>query len=277
MVVASGCEHRRGPRLGDELRIDVRPPAAGRTSISMEFVVRGDAGERWRPGTRRTSRCPRNTARSRCPAPLPGRLRRRVHALHAFTVPLPGTGPAEDSAVLTAIAAACRDRERLRFDYLDHDGALTRRDVEPYRLVHGGRRWYLVARDVTRADWRTFRVDRITPRTPNGPRFTPRPEPQDGVAEHIRKGVGTAAWRYRARVRCFASAEALAERLPPAIEVEPRDDGTCVLAVKSGDVAMLAAYVGMLDVDFEVIDAPELVAQLRVLARRYARAAGSLE
>ena len=86
---------------------------------------------------------------------LPSRLRHRVSALARAVVALPGTGPAVDADVLTAIAAAVRAHERLRFDYADHGGATSRRDTEPHRLVHTGRRWYLVAWDVTRADWRT--------------------------------------------------------------------------------------------------------------------------
>ncbi|TDC79851.1 WYL domain-containing protein, partial [Micromonospora sp. KC606] len=79
-------------------------------------------------------------------------------------------GPTVDADTLSLLSAACRDRERLRFDYARHDGTTGRRDVEPYRLITWGRRWYLVAFDPERDDWRTFRVDRITPRTPTGPR-----------------------------------------------------------------------------------------------------------
>lgn len=106
---------------------------------------------------------------------LPNRLRRRVGALNAFTVPMlrDPQPSAVDPGVLTELANACRDRERLRFDYRDHGGSPTRRTVEPHRLVCTERRWYLVAWDVDRDDWRTFRADRITPRPPHGPRFTP--------------------------------------------------------------------------------------------------------
>jgi predicted DNA-binding transcriptional regulator YafY len=95
---------------------------------------------------------------------LPSRLRHRVHALQAATVEIPAPGPTVDAAVLTAVAAACRDDQRLRFDYRDHDGSASVRTVEPHRLVHDRGRWYLVAWDRDRADWRTFRADRIQPR-----------------------------------------------------------------------------------------------------------------
>ncbi|MGC1567523.1 MAG: YafY family protein, partial [Trebonia sp.] len=110
---------------------------------------------------------------------LPARLRTRVGGLRSIITPVPfaSAAPTVDPDVLTAVAAACRARERLRFSYLSHDGSASERDAEPYQLVNWGRRWYLVAFDVGRGDWRTFRVDRITPRTPGGGRFTPRPLP----------------------------------------------------------------------------------------------------
>ncbi|SPT58193.1 Proteasome accessory factor B [Actinomadura madurae] len=104
---------------------------------------------------------------------LPSRLRRRVGALHDYTTRLTPGGPTVSADVLATVAAACRDHRRLRFGYRKHDGSETARDVEPYRLVHTGRRWYLTAWDVARDGWRTFRVDRLTPRTPRA-RGSPR-------------------------------------------------------------------------------------------------------
>lgn len=105
---------------------------------------------------------------------LPHRLQRQVGALNAFTVPLLGSGgPRVDPNLLTELAHACRDCRRLRFDYTSHDGTVSRRTVEPHRLVFARRRWYLVAWDAGRADWRTYRADRLTPTPPHGPRFTP--------------------------------------------------------------------------------------------------------
>ena len=94
---------------------------------------------------------------------LPSRLRRRVSAFQSHALPVPSRGPQVDPDVLTVIASACRDHERLRFDYRAHSGAPSRRSVEPYRLVNDRRRWYLVAWDTDRDAWRTFRVDRIEP------------------------------------------------------------------------------------------------------------------
>ncbi|MGI5132127.1 helix-turn-helix transcriptional regulator [Pseudonocardia sp. CA-107938] len=206
---------------------------------------------------------------------LPPRLRRRVAALgeYALRVPDDTPSPQVDADVLTALAAACRDTERLRFDYRTHDGGASRREVEPYRLVVWGRRWYLLAWDVQRGDWRTFRADRITPRTPTGPRFTPRPLPTDDVAAYLSGRVSAAAWRHRARVLVHAPASVIAPRIPSAAgHVEARDDGTCVLHTGSDTLDGLAVHLGLLGVDFEVTEPPELVARLAELAGRYARA-----
>lgn len=140
---------------------------------------------------------------------LPSRLRHRVQAMQAVTVQRRVSGPTVGQETLTVIGAACRDRERLRFDYRDHGGTASRREVEPYRLVHHGRRWYLLAFDTARDDWRTFRVDRIEPKAPTGPRFTPRELPED-AASYVAKGVTSRAYRFQARVLLHTSPEHLA-------------------------------------------------------------------
>ncbi len=206
---------------------------------------------------------------------LPSRLRRRVNALHTHTVTVPPdrVGPSVDPDVLTRIAGLCRDRERLRFDYESHSGSASPREVEPYTLVNWGRRWYLVAYDLGRDDWRTFRVDRMAPKIPTGPRFIPRDLPFDDVAAYVSGNVSAAAWRYRARVTVHAPAEVIAERINPAVgSVEPVDDSTCVLHTGADTIETLAVYLSLLGVDFTVSEPPELVAYLDELAGRYARA-----
>lgn len=206
---------------------------------------------------------------------LPSRLRRRVSALQTYTVPITGSGPTVDADVLAFVAATCRDEVRLRFDYRNYDGTATLRTVEPHRLVHTRGRWYLLAWDADRGDWRTFRVDRMRPREMTGPRFSPRPLPEGGdVVTYVTRGIGTALWRYRARVRVLAPAGAVAPRLPPGIGITAVDEYTCVLDVGADTVQMIAHYIGLLDVDFEVLEPPELVEHVRRLADRYARAAG---
>jgi predicted DNA-binding transcriptional regulator YafY len=207
---------------------------------------------------------------------LPARLRRRIGTLAATMLTLPGPGPSVDADTLTAIAAACRDHDRLRFDYHTHDGASSVRVTEPHRLVNSGRRWYLLAWDLDKRDWRTFRVDRIGLRLPAGPRFAPREMPDEEVTDRLSRGLATATWRYRARVTVRAPAAEIAGRLPAAITVEPVDQNTCVILVGSDTPYMLALYLGMLDADFQIDEsaAPELAEYLRTLSARYARAIG---
>jgi predicted DNA-binding transcriptional regulator YafY len=204
---------------------------------------------------------------------LPSRLRHRVSAFGSHMLRMPSPGPQVDPDVLTVIASACRDHERLRFDYRTHSGAASQRSVEPYRLINDRRRWYLVAWDMDRDGWRTFRVDRIDPRTPAGPRFTPRALPPDQeIAAQVARGVGEATWRYRARVIVHAPATWVQGRLPIPIEVESLGDDRCVFQPGSDHPQMLALYLGMLDADFEIVDSPELVDALGKLASRYQRA-----
>ncbi|GAT74173.1 helix-turn-helix transcriptional regulator [Microbacterium hydrocarbonoxydans] len=204
---------------------------------------------------------------------LPSRLRHRIDALRRFTVPVARTGPVVDAAVLTTLAALCRDHERLRFDYATHSGTVTRRSVEPYRLAHREGRWYLVAFDLDRDDWRTFRADRMTPKIPTGPRFTPRPLPPEGIATYVDRGVARAAWEYRARIRILASLETVKALLPPSAgDLTPVDDESCILDTGADDPGTLVRYLSMLDLDFEVVDAPEVAAELRRLIGRYERA-----
>jgi predicted DNA-binding transcriptional regulator YafY len=204
---------------------------------------------------------------------LPSRLRHRVQAMEAITVQPRTPGPSVGQETLTAIGAACRDHERLRFEYLDHSRATSRREVEPYRLVHHNRRWYLLAYDVDRADWRTFRVDRIEPRTPTGPRFTPRQLPDD-AASYVAKGVTSRAYRYEAKVVLLASAEAVGQ-LPWSGfgTLTARDDGTCELTTGFESLDTLAMFLGTLGVDFEVKEPPELAEHVRVVAARLTRSA----
>jgi predicted DNA-binding transcriptional regulator YafY len=205
---------------------------------------------------------------------LPSRLRRRVGALAATILTLEGPGPSVAADTLTTIAAACRDHERLRFDYRSHDAAASARHTEPHRLVNSARRWYLIAWDLDRHDWRTFRVDRIDLHPPTGHRFTPRDLPDEEVTDRLARGLATATWRYRTRVTVHAPAADIAARLPAAITVEPVDTDTCVIDVGSDDPRMLALNLGLLDADFSIDHStdPDLAAHLRTLAARYTRA-----
>lgn len=204
---------------------------------------------------------------------LPRRLRSRVNAIRssALSVPIDDPGPQVDAEVLAVIAAACRDRARLRFEYHAHDGSRTRRTVEPHRVVNWGQRWYLVAWDLDRNDWRTFRVDRTEPRPLAGPPFVPRELPGDGdIAAYVSRRVSAAGWRYRARIVVHAPADEVARRITPDVGVvEALDDGTCVLDTGADRLETIAVYISLLGVDFTVSEPPELVAHIRDLADRY--------
>ncbi|MFI8950564.1 helix-turn-helix transcriptional regulator [Streptomyces sp. NPDC053750] len=211
---------------------------------------------------------------------LPNRLRRRVGALNAFTVPmLRGPGPAAvDPAVLTELAHLCRDGERLRFAYRGHDGTESRRTVEPYRLVCSERRWYLVAYDLDRADWRTFRVDRVTPRPPHGPRFVPREPPAEDLAAYVSEGVSTRAYARHARIRLLVPLEEAAERISPTAGVlEAEGPNSCVLRTGAGSLDVMVVHVMLLGFDFEVLEPAELTETIRVARDRLSRALAGAE
>ena len=208
---------------------------------------------------------------------LPTRLRRRVASLTAATVtvhPDAAATPAVDPEMLMAIANACRDHERLRFDYASHSRSESRRVVEPHRIVSSGRRWYLLAHDVDRGDWRTFRVDRMRLRLPAGPRFVPRVLSDAEVRDRVSGALATATWAYRARVTVSAPADAVSARLPWPATIEPLDESSCRLEVGSDSPELLAVHLGMLGADFTIApdESPELTGWLQVLASRYARA-----
>jgi predicted DNA-binding transcriptional regulator YafY len=204
---------------------------------------------------------------------LPARLRERVSALGAMTVPLARGGSTVDPDVLTLLATACRDHLKVRMDYRSHRGEATTRTVEPHRLVHTGRRWFLVAWDTERADWRHFRVDRLRPWTPTGPRFVPREPPADDLARYTAQAITTRVYPYQGRFLMYASAAQLSDIVTPtAGVVEALDEHTCVLTIGSTSLDMLVIWVGEFGFDFDVLDPPELAEHVRQLGARLTRA-----
>jgi predicted DNA-binding transcriptional regulator YafY len=204
---------------------------------------------------------------------LPERLRKRVTALHAFILPLANVGPTVDAKILSAIAGACRDCEQLRFPYRSRDGAASAREVEPHRLVHTGRRWYLAAWDIDRDNWRTFRVDRIGPKLSTGSRFAPRKPPDGDFAAYVSRSVSYVPHPHQAQIVLRASVEMAAERVPQgAGTLEAVDEHTCVLHTGSSSLDTLSVYLALIGFDFEVREPPELVDRIRWLAERFSRA-----
>jgi predicted DNA-binding transcriptional regulator YafY len=206
---------------------------------------------------------------------LPSHLRRRVSALAAATVAMPASGPTVDPQHLTVIATACRDSERLRFVYRRRDEEESRREVEPHSVVNLGRRWYLVAWDRGREDWRSFRIDRLTRPASTGVRFVPRKLPAKDAAAYVEQSISAWHSRFEARLTLHAPAEQIARRVPSYWgTVKEIDSRTCEYRTSDDDLGWLAVRIAMLGVDFDVHEPPELAEHLRVLAARLVRAAG---
>jgi predicted DNA-binding transcriptional regulator YafY len=207
---------------------------------------------------------------------LPPRLRHRVAALHGFIVPLETRGPTVDASLLSVIAGACRDHECIRFSYQNRTGAPSVRIVEPHRVVHTGYRWYLVAWDGDRKDWRTFRVDRIEGKPKTSTRFKPRVPPEGDFAKFVSKSLSQVPYPFRARITLRASVEALANRIPPSAGVlEAIDQNSCMLRTGSHSLESITMHLSWLGVPFFVHEPPELISYLRTLAQRLIEAAGS--
>lgn len=210
---------------------------------------------------------------------LPHRLRRQVSAINTTLSTGPdNTGsnvadPEVNPAVVTTIAAAIRDQHYVRFDYLA-PGLQPGLPLlaEPYRLVSWQRYWYLVARDAA-GEWRTFRVDWIDLRMATGRKYTPRPMPEDEYTDFVLRDVASTGWKVHARITVFASAHEVLSRIHAAVGiVEPVDEDTCVLITGADSLEVIAVYIGMLGIDFQVTAPQALVDHLKVIGERYLRA-----
>jgi predicted DNA-binding transcriptional regulator YafY len=206
---------------------------------------------------------------------MPPRLRRQMDAVASQTEsPGPWEGaPVFDAAVLTTLAQACRDSEMLRFDYTAREADVTHRRVEPLRLVSLGRRWYLVAWDRDRMDWRSFRLDRISEPEPTGQRFRARELPAEDALAFVRQGIRRMPQRYAVRVRVAVAAETLAEQVGRWGTVTP-DGGGCVLEMNVDDLAWPVMVLAGSGADFVVESPPELAERVAEVGDRFSRVAG---
>lgn len=205
---------------------------------------------------------------------LPTRLRPRVAALQHATLALPRS--MADPDVLATLAAACRHLHRVRFGYTDHHGRPSARHTEPHRLVYNGRNWYLVARDLDRTAWRAFRVDRITDPHDTAVRFTPHDPPD--AAGFVAESVASAPYRHHARILLRVSASVAVQRFPPTSgAIEPLDDHTCVLTAGADSLDAIAVHLGFADVEFAVLDPPELRDRLTAIAARFGHAVTTVD
>ncbi|MFJ6619391.1 helix-turn-helix transcriptional regulator [Kitasatospora sp. NPDC091335] len=207
---------------------------------------------------------------------MPARLRRRVEALRAVTVPVdwgsrPGAGV--DPDVLTVVALVCRDGERVRFSYTAADGRGTERHVEPHRLVCLNRRWYLVAYDLDRADWRSFRLDRLTAPSGSGARFAPRALPAADAAEFVRAGLQGMPRPHLVEALVEAPADRVRARVGRWATVEPVAAGRCRLRMTADSLDWPAMALGSLGAEFQVVGPDALRTLLADWSTRFARAA----
>jgi predicted DNA-binding transcriptional regulator YafY len=207
---------------------------------------------------------------------MPARLRRRVDALRAVTVPA-GWGPAVptvDPAALTTVALACRDSERLRFTYAAASGAATERLVEPFRLVPSGRRWYLVAYDVDRGDWRSFRMDRLTTPAGTGAHFAPRRLPAEDAAAFVKAGIDAAFSAVEVTAVVAAPADAVRERLGRWATVQPVDDGRSRITMAAENLDWAVFALGVVGAEISDVHPPALLDHVQEWSARFARATG---
>lgn len=200
------------------------------------------------------------------------RLRRQMDAVASQTEsPGPWEGaPVFDAAILTTLAQACRDGELLRFDYAAREAEVTHRRVEPLRLVSLGRRWYLVAWDRDRMDWRSFRLDRISEPEPTGQRFRARELPATDALAFVQQGIRRMPQRYAVRVRLAMPADDLASSVGRWGTVVPDGDG-CLLAMNVDDLDWPVMVLASSGADFVVESPPELAARVAEVGARFLR------
>lgn len=199
---------------------------------------------------------------------LPARLRKRASALYSVTLSLAGGVPTSDVDALLRIAGACRDGFRLRMQYRDRSQRASERLIEPLRLVHTGSRWYLVAWDLKREDWRTFRVDRVQSLHDTGTQFPPREFPGD-VADYVAKSITQPFTRYQVRLRLPGSIEDQAARVPTWCGIlEAGDPQHCLLELGAESLDGLLALMALIGPDFEIVDDRGLLPELRAASAR---------
>jgi predicted DNA-binding transcriptional regulator YafY len=204
---------------------------------------------------------------------LPARLRSQVAAVNDATVTLTPNSPASqvEPAVLMTLARACRDREHVTAGYVDRSGATTRRRLEPYQLVTTGHRWYLLAYDRDRADWRSLRLDRMADVAARGSTFIRRGAPD--AADFIQRSITSSPYSFVARVRYDAPPDVVAQHFSPATAtIEPDGPDACIVTTGADDPERLALYLAMVGRDFEVLEPAAVADAARVVADRLRRA-----
>lgn len=189
---------------------------------------------------------------------LPDRLAEQLRSIRDATVAEPGYAPAvTDPHQLLTLAQACRHGQRARFLYAAHDGARSLRHVDPYRLVHVARRWYLVAFDLDREDWRTFRVDRLRAAIATGADRDEREVPDP--LELVRTGRSVSAYPLQATVRLHVPLDRARQLVPPhAGVVEADGENAAIWHLGGRDAEALAGWVATMPCEVEVLDPAEV-------------------
>lgn len=203
---------------------------------------------------------------------MPAKLRSQVSAVHEQTVTLTSGSdtPVEPEALMT-LARACRDHEHVDAAYTDIRGAETSRRLEPYQLVTTGRRWYLLAWDRDKLDWRTLRLDRMSDVQARGTTFAPREAPD--AATYVSRSISSSPYRYVAQVRYFCSSEVVAQHFSPSsATIEAEGPDTCLVTAGADDPEKIALYLAMVGCDFEILGPPEVIDGARVMAGRLSAA-----
>ncbi len=204
---------------------------------------------------------------------LPDRLRRRVSALGDATSAFAIDGPRIDADVLATLAGACRDAIQLHFAYVAKDERATKRITEPCAVVYSGYRWYLVAFDLDRDDWRTFRIDRIRGRVRQGRRgrrrTVPGGDPAVYVKQQLRTGDGGERPAAPGRIRLGVSATHAGPRIPKRYaSVEPDGEDACIVSTRGTWSREFLVWMALLDEPMEVLGPPELADAARALVAR---------
>jgi predicted DNA-binding transcriptional regulator YafY len=198
---------------------------------------------------------------------LPKRLRRRLGALRSSIVHLAGARPTVKMSDVSSLSSACSERRELRFVYRDFKGASSVRTVEPHRIVYTGTRWYLVAWDRDRNDWRTFRIDRVEEPVATGACFLPRQSPDDDIGAFVARGVAAVAYKHRAVIALHAPIAEMREKIHPmAGSLEALDAGTCLLQTGAFSLEGLVGWIAGIGVEFDVREPPELVLHIERVA-----------
>jgi predicted DNA-binding transcriptional regulator YafY len=211
---------------------------------------------------------------------LPDRLRRKVNAIHSNVSTLQWNrgGPVVDAETLALIAVACRDQEEIRFEYEARDKVESRRLVEPHQLVSVGRKWYLVAFDLRRDDWRTFRLDRISKSKLAGQRFTIRELPAPTYAEYVSRSISSASLSYEAHLIASCPSEHLEQFAKySGSEITAVENNRTAVTIRGESPDWVLALTAMVacTADIQVVSPPEFRERLSVVATRLSNSVDS--